>query len=89
MDYDLGYFDHETCRLEPLENPFGPKVLGQSPTALRAPALAKPLASATVDDEEPQPLCQEITTERVASIDDALAVIKRRYRRRDVDLVPG
>src|SRR5258708_27014895 len=28
MDYDLGYFDHETCRLEPIENPFGPKVLG-------------------------------------------------------------
>jgi putative transposase len=27
MDYDLGYFDHETCRLEPIENPFGPKVL--------------------------------------------------------------
>jgi hypothetical protein len=27
MDYDLGYFDHETCRLEPLENPFGPRVL--------------------------------------------------------------
>ena len=27
MNYDLGYFDHETCRLEPLENPFGPKVL--------------------------------------------------------------
>ena len=26
MAYDLGYFDHETCRLEPLENPFGPKV---------------------------------------------------------------
>jgi hypothetical protein len=26
MDYDLGYFDDETCRLEPLENPFGPKV---------------------------------------------------------------
>jgi hypothetical protein len=25
---DLGYFDHETCRLEPLDNPFGPKVLG-------------------------------------------------------------
>jgi putative transposase len=30
MDYDLGYFDHETCRLEPIENPFGPKVLGLS-----------------------------------------------------------
>ena len=27
MEYDLGYFDDETCRLEPLENPFGPKVL--------------------------------------------------------------
>ena len=21
MDYDLGYFDDETCRLEPIENP--------------------------------------------------------------------
>ena len=27
MDYDLGYFDPETRVLEPLENPFGPKVL--------------------------------------------------------------
>jgi putative transposase len=26
MHYDLGYFD-ETCKLEPIENPFGPKVL--------------------------------------------------------------
>jgi putative transposase len=31
MDYDLGYFDNETCRLEPLHNPFGPKVLPMSP----------------------------------------------------------
>jgi hypothetical protein len=23
----LGYFDDETCRLEPIENPFSPKVL--------------------------------------------------------------
>jgi putative transposase len=30
MDYDLGYFDDETCRLEPVENPFGPKVLPMS-----------------------------------------------------------
>ena len=29
-----------------------------------------------LDEEEAQLLCQEITTERVASIDDALAVIK-------------
>jgi hypothetical protein len=30
MDYDLGYFDDETCRLEPLANPFGPKGLPMS-----------------------------------------------------------
>ena len=30
MHYDLGYFDDETCRLEPLANPFGPKVLPMS-----------------------------------------------------------
>ena len=28
MRYDLGYFDDETCQLESIENPFGPKVLG-------------------------------------------------------------
>jgi putative transposase len=28
--YDLGY-DDETCRFEPIENPFGPKVLPMSP----------------------------------------------------------
>jgi putative transposase len=31
MPYDLGYFDDETCRLEPIENPLGPKVLPMSP----------------------------------------------------------
>jgi len=31
MDYDLGFFDHETGRLEPLANPFEPKVLPMSP----------------------------------------------------------
>jgi hypothetical protein len=29
--YDLGYFDDETCRLEPIANRFGPKVLPMSP----------------------------------------------------------
>ena len=29
--YDLGFFDDETCRLEPTNNPFGPKVLSMSP----------------------------------------------------------
>lgn len=31
MQYDLGYFDHETVRLEPLDNPFREKVLPMSP----------------------------------------------------------
>jgi putative transposase len=31
VDYDLGYFDDETCRLEPIANPFGAKVLPMSP----------------------------------------------------------
>jgi putative transposase len=31
MQYDLGYFDDETWRLEPIANPFGPKVLPMSP----------------------------------------------------------
>jgi putative transposase len=30
MRYDLGYFDDETCRLEPIDNPFEPKVLPMS-----------------------------------------------------------
>ena len=31
MHYDLGFFDHETCRLESAENPFAAKVLPMSP----------------------------------------------------------
>ena len=31
MQYDLGFFDHEKCRLEPVDNPFEPKVLPMSP----------------------------------------------------------
>jgi putative transposase len=31
MHYDLGYFDDATCRLEPIANPFGPKLLPMSP----------------------------------------------------------
>lgn len=30
MNYDLGFFDTETCRVEPSENPFGSKVLPMS-----------------------------------------------------------
>jgi putative transposase len=31
MQYDIGYFDFDTCRVEPMANPFGPKVLTMSP----------------------------------------------------------
>ena len=32
MDDDLGYFlDNETCRVEPIENPFSPRVSPMSP----------------------------------------------------------
>ncbi len=31
MQFDLGYFDHETGRMEPVENPFRAKVLPMSP----------------------------------------------------------
>ena len=31
MEYDLGYFDDETCRLEPIEDPFGPRLSPMSP----------------------------------------------------------
>lgn len=30
MDYDLGYFDDTECRLEPIDNPFGAKLLPMS-----------------------------------------------------------
>ena len=31
MDYDLGFFDDETSRLEPAANPFEAKMLPMSP----------------------------------------------------------
>jgi len=31
MDYELGYFDEEVCRVEPADNPFIPKLLPMSP----------------------------------------------------------
>jgi hypothetical protein len=34
------------------------------------------LTATTVDEDEPQLLCQELLDERVATIDDALALIK-------------
>ncbi len=40
-------------------------------------AIYVSMMATTVDEEEPQLLCQEITSERVASLEDALADIKR------------
>jgi putative transposase len=38
MQYDLGYFDDETCRLEPIDNPFASKVLRVfNPSTQRSP----------------------------------------------------
>jgi len=31
MRYDLGFFDHETCRIESAQNPFAAKLLPMSP----------------------------------------------------------
>jgi putative transposase len=31
MEFDLGYFDEDTCRVEPIDNPFAAKVLPMSP----------------------------------------------------------
>jgi hypothetical protein len=31
MHYDLGFFDHEACRLGSAKKPFGAKVLPMSP----------------------------------------------------------
>jgi hypothetical protein len=39
------------------------------------------LTATTVDEEEPQLLSQEIASERVATLDDALAVIKNGVHR--------
>ena len=40
-------------------------------------AIFVSMMATTIDEGEPQLLSQEITSERVASIDDALAVIKK------------
>jgi putative transposase len=45
MQYDLGHFDDETCRLEPLQNPFGPKIINPATLPNANAALAKPLAT--------------------------------------------
>ena len=36
MQYALEYFDLDACRLEPIDNPFSPKVLPMSPVRTAA-----------------------------------------------------
>ena len=43
------------------------------------------LIATTVDEQEPQLLCQEIASKRVVSLDDALAVIKEGVNGANVD----
>jgi len=40
-------------------------------------AMFVEVTATTIDDQEPQLLSQEIATERVASLDDALTAIRR------------
>jgi hypothetical protein len=42
MRYELRYFDDETCRLEPVENPFAPKLLPMSPALCVRIVVARP-----------------------------------------------
>lgn len=39
MKYDLGYFDEESCRVEPIENPFESKVFPYFAKRLRRAGL--------------------------------------------------
>jgi hypothetical protein len=51
MHYDLGYFDNNTCRLEPIENPFGAKVLPMRPAGMICYPCVMPSGFATLDDQ--------------------------------------
>jgi len=62
MQYDLGYFDDETRRLEPIENPFGPKVLPMSRND-----LAGLLTSSSVDLHDDLNLDRNLTRQRTDS----------------------
>jgi len=50
MRHDVGYFDDETCRLEPIDNPFAPKVLPMS--GMDRDGLAGPGAHATDGNDQ-------------------------------------
>jgi hypothetical protein len=41
MDYDLGYFDLETRELEPLDNPFGPRLRNRAKCGKRSTEHSK------------------------------------------------
>jgi hypothetical protein len=49
-------------------------------SALADGAVFVSMTAITVDDEEPQLLTQEIASERVSTVDDALALVGERIR---------
>ena len=50
MDYDLGYFDDETCRLEPIANPRGrePRAAGSDKHRTGSPLTTWPEPTTSV-----------------------------------------
>ena len=59
MDYDLGYFDDETCPLEAIDNPFGPNCY----PCLRNEVL--PMSSEWTEEKVVSPLGIEPRTNRL------------------------
>ena len=69
------------------EHPESGRVLHHRTRAARRRRLSRLAHGHNGDEEEPQLLLQEIASERVASLDDALAVIKNGVHRNKVQFV--
>ena len=65
MQYDLGFFDDETCRLEPAENPFQAKVLPGINRHLcdrnTPDAVGRPCRDRTYDQRIKSPLLYQLS----------------------------
>ena len=69
-DYDLGYFDDETCRLEPIENPFSPNVLLEELKYLRHERLHIRERAAVSDQHHDRDIeCRQVLLALEFSID--------------------
>ncbi len=74
MRYDLGFFDHETCRIESAENPFAAKLLPMSPAPFAAGCIR--VHSAGVVRQE----CRQSTSRRRAVTSPSQRVATLCYR---------